>query len=170
MADHGMTLEYRQDSQERIEPYISDYKPLWKENLQLQLHIRFARQLADGLEWECLYAERLPDAVKSTIRKISVCPDRRMAEVYGAIPFCDDPTESYMIPLARHISFEDLLGNLLLVRLYTKFFAKNKHRHFTESYWPEGTIAYLAWYQRWFLRTDKCVEYSLKLIRKKVGL
>lgn len=166
LADHGMTTGYERNEEGLSAPILADYVPEWYEREQLSYHCDYAVEMALHLDWKGLNSSNLSSSVKKLVRKSSIFPSLSTATVYGSIPFCDDSTESYKLPLAKHISFRILLGNLLIMRLYTKFMAKDKGKSEAESFWSEATIGFLPIHQQIILRVDKHLEYLLKALRK----
>lgn len=166
MADHGMTTGYGVCSTGVAIPVLKVYQPVWYEKEQLTFHALYAKHLSRLLDWNEIKKEVLCMSVQPLFRLTSIFPRREIALLYGEVPFCDDSSESYQIPLAEAFSFGQLSQNLLIKRLYTKFIAPNKRYRNYDSYWPEATISLLPWHQRWLFRMDKGMEYLLKAFRK----
>lgn len=164
MANHGMTIGYEATTT-KIIPVTKPYSIIWYENEQMDFVLQYARCWCSNFSGSFTPPiEELSRHIKPLIVRAITHPSRAEANVYGKIPFCDDSTESYLMPLAKTLSGKDLINNLLLFRIYHKYFSHSYKREFSESYWKEGTFALLPVLPAFFLKLDNVIFHFLKMI------
>ena len=165
-ANHGMTVGYQKQENNKIEPILKPFQKTWNLELQLQTvdtytknFVRINRQLPTvGTQSEKM--------VRGLLKSFMVYPSCQEANVYGSIPFCDDLTEIYMVSLAEKLTSDDLKQQKALRKIFRKLFIKRSSKNFRESFWIQGTISRYDYQNKPLLRFDIQVSEWAKYIKK----
>ena len=85
------------------------------------------------------------------LRRAMILPTLSEARMYSHFLFCDDVSESYMLPLADADSPSDIRARLLLPRLLSKLSGRGASRG-RDSFWIYGSIAFMRGFRKfWYL-------------------
>lgn len=139
-ANHGMTIGYDKNEYGLIIPIFKNYELKWNVNLQLDTIERFVNEFVKINAWENIKINQLFKIVKKLLLNFMVFPNLDEASIYGKIPFCDDPTESYMCNLAATLTKEELWRYNIIYKTYKRIYVKREEKKFNESFWINGTI------------------------------
>lgn len=139
-ANHGMTIDYKIMDNKKIIPILKEFKNEWNVDLQIKTIEKFTENFVKYNNWESIDEKVLIKIVKKLSIKFMMFPDKFEAYVYGNIPFCDDPTESYKLKLAETLSKDDLIKYNILYKLYKNLFLKSKESESNKSFWINGSI------------------------------
>lgn len=123
-APHGMTVGYEQRE--------SGYFPIFKEQNRpkgdplLEIQDRALYEFAKTYELPEKFGvmERRQEFAFPLLARLMYKPTAEIAAEYGSLQFSDDPSESYMFPLAAPL--ENTRRLYLLPRMADKFFRKGK--------------------------------------------
>lgn len=167
MASHGMTIGYKKE--EDICPILNRHINDWYEAEQIEFIRKYAMYWVMCSKQKNALQDKTGKSGK-TIKRLLVSsmifPSKEEAKVYGMIPFCDDTTEAYMLPLARIMSAKDIWQNLILVRCWKKITKKDMQEHTVTSGWREGTAALIPFPWNYFMRVDCMLSYIIKAVYK----
>ena len=167
MASHGMTIGYKKE--EDICPVLNQHINVWYEAEQIEFIRKYAMHWVMCSKQKNELQDKTGKSGK-TIKRLLVSsmifPSKEEAKVYGMIPFCDDTTEAYMLPLARIMSAKDIWQNLILVRCWKKITKKDMQEHTVTSGWREGTAALIPFPWNYFMRVDCMLSYIIKAVYK----
>lgn len=168
MADHGMTLGYTKDDQDKVFPILNKYIPQWHGAAQAEMLKKYALLFtSQRTSFESIPLSQLPTLIRPLLIRFMTHPTPMEAKIYGSIPFCDDTTEAYLHPLAAPLSALDLCKNLTLVKVFCKILNPLFQITIRESGWREGTIANLPFPANLLMYTDSQLSYFVKILAYK---
>ncbi len=165
-ADHGMTVGYQKQGDNKIEPILKPFRKTWNLKLQLQMVDSYTKSFVSVNKQLPTVGIQSEKMVRGLLKSFMVYPSCQEASVYGSIPFCDDLTEKYMVSLAEKLTSDDLKQQKALRKIFRKLFIKRSSKNFRESYWIQGTISRYDYPNKPLLRFDIQVSEWAKYIRK----
>lgn len=165
-ANHGMTVDYQKQGDNKIKPVLKPFQETWNLELQLQTVDTYAKDFVRINRQQPFVGHHGENMVHGLLKSFMVYPSRQEADVYGSIPFCDDSTEKYMVSLSERLTSGDLKQQKALRKIFRKLFIKRNCKNFRESFWIQGTLSRYDYRNKPLLRFNIQISEWVKYIRK----
>ena len=100
-APHPMTVGYTQSQEGNFYPvFAQDVSEAQKETVRAQIEGALEYTEERLLRMQPFIYEKEIKKVYKLLKRYTVYPSKKFAEIYGSFAFCDDVTEGYYMPLA----------------------------------------------------------------------
>lgn len=164
MADHGMTIDYATAPSGIMQPLLKEKISFPRYSIQRSSIKEYVTTFVDIQEdFSKIPCDQLSKYLSPLLIRFMMWPDRDEAIAYGCIPFCDDPTENTVQPLAAKLTKTELLFNTTAVNIMSKIVIPPLSSLIKKSGWKEGSIALLPPPFSWILKVDCLISYIVKI-------